>query len=71
MNHRPVARVPGFRIDIVANEIEKGRELGKSAPLGLRFSALGELVHEVQNIINRQLSEVVFTKLGTESVYNK
>ena len=30
------------------------------------FEVFGELVHEVQNIINRQLSEVVFTKLGTE-----
>jgi len=59
VNHRPVTRVPEFRIDIVANKIEKGRELGKSAPLGLKFSAFGELVHDVQNIINRQLSDML------------
>ena len=71
MNHRPVARVPEFRIDIVANEIEKGRELGKSTPFSLGFPAFGELVHEIQNVINRQISEFIITEFETESIHNE
>ena len=43
-NHGPVAWVPEFGIDVVAHEIEKGRDLGKTDSLGIGFVAFGETV---------------------------
>ena len=41
-----VARVSEFGVDIVADEIEKGRELGKADPFGVGFVSFGEAVQE-------------------------
>jgi hypothetical protein len=40
------AWVKKFGIDIVADEIEKGRELGKTDSFGVGFVAFGEAVQE-------------------------
>ena len=43
-DHRPVSWVTKLEIDIVADEIEKGRELGITNSLGVRFVAVYEAV---------------------------
>jgi hypothetical protein len=43
-DHGPVAGIPEFGINIVTDEIEKGRELGKANSLGVGFVAFGEAV---------------------------
>ena len=40
-----------FRIDIVADEIEKGRELGITDSFGVGFVAVGKSVQLVKDII--------------------
>jgi hypothetical protein len=39
-----------FGINIVADEIEKGRELGKTDPLGVGFVSFGEAVQEGEDV---------------------
>jgi hypothetical protein len=41
--------VPEFGIDIITDEIEKGRDLGKSDSLGVGFVSLGEAVHRMHD----------------------
>jgi hypothetical protein len=43
-DHRPVAWGKKFGIDIIANEIEKGRELVITDSLGVGFVSFGETV---------------------------
>jgi hypothetical protein len=43
-NHGPVAWIPEFGVDIVADKIKKGRELGIADSFGVGFVAFGETV---------------------------
>jgi hypothetical protein len=45
-HHGSVAWIPEFGIDIVADKIEKGRELGITDSFGVGFVAFGEAVQE-------------------------
>ena len=50
-----VARVSEFGVDIVADEIEKGRELGKADPFGVGFVSFGEAVQECKDLFRGYL----------------
>jgi hypothetical protein len=50
-NHGSVAWIPEFGIDIVADEIEKGRDLGITDSLGVGFVAFGESVQELKDLL--------------------
>jgi hypothetical protein len=52
-DHGSVARIPEFGVDIVADEIEKGRKLGKTDSLGIGFVAFGESVQELKDLLWR------------------
>ena len=50
--HGRIARVDQIRIEIVFGEIEKCQQAGESCAFGLGFATFGELVHEVQDVVN-------------------
>jgi hypothetical protein len=45
-----VAWIPEFGIDIIADEVEKGRDLGITDSLGVGFVAFGESVQECKDL---------------------
>ena len=49
--------------EIISHEIEKGGQVGKTNPLCLGFSPLGEFRHKIQNINHRHLVEVKICKI--------
>ena len=61
-DHGPVTGIPEFGIDIVADEIEKGRELGKTDPLGVGFVAFGEAVQECKDLFRGDLVDGSITE---------
>ncbi len=61
-DHGSVAWVPEFGIDIVADEIEKGRELGITDSLGVGFVSFGEAVQEGEDVFWRDLVDRSITK---------
>jgi hypothetical protein len=61
-DHGPVAWIPKFGIDIVADEIEKGRELGITDSFGVGFVSLGEAVQEGEDVFWRDLVDRSITK---------
>jgi hypothetical protein len=61
-DHGPVAWIKKFGIDIVADEIEKGRELGKTNSFGVGFVAFGESVQEGEDVFWRDLVDGSITK---------
>ncbi len=61
-DHRPIAWVLKFGIEIVAYEIEKGRELGKADPLGVRFVSFGEAVQKCEDVFRGDLINVTITE---------
>jgi hypothetical protein len=54
-DHGPVAWVTKLGIDIVADEIEKGRELGKTDSFGVGFVSFGEAVQECKDLFRGDL----------------
>ena len=56
---------------MILGEIEERQQAGKSTPFCLRFPAFRELIHEVQDVINRQIPKFVLAELRAESVQNK
>jgi hypothetical protein len=54
-DHGPVAWVPKLGIDIVADEIEKGRELGIADPFGVGFVSLGEAIQKCKDLFRGDL----------------
>ena len=67
-DHGSVAWVPKLGIDMVADEIEKGRELGKTDPLGVGFVAFGEAVQEGEDVFRGDLIDRTITELTDESL---
>ncbi len=61
-DHGSIACVPEFGIDIVAYEIEGGRELGKTDPLGVGFVSLGEAVQECKDLFRGDLVDGTITE---------
>ena len=53
--HGPVAWITKFGINIVADEIEKGRELGITDSLGVGFVSLGEAVQKGEDVFRGDL----------------
>jgi hypothetical protein len=51
-----------FGINIVADEIEKGRELGKTDPLSVGFVSFGEAVQEGEDVFRDDLVDRTITK---------
>jgi hypothetical protein len=51
-----------FGIDIVADEIEKGRELGKTDSLGVGFVSFGEAVQEGEDLFRGDLVDGSITE---------
>jgi hypothetical protein len=50
--HRRIAWIGEIRIEIVFGKIEKCHQAGESSTFCLGFATFGELIHEVQNVIN-------------------
>jgi hypothetical protein len=69
--HWGVARIDKIGIEIVFNEIEEGQQAGESSSFGLRLSAFGESVHEVQDVFHRQIGKFIITELITEPFQNE
>jgi hypothetical protein len=61
-DHGSIAGVPEFGIDIVADEIEKGRELGKANPFGVGFVSFGKAVHECEDVFRCNLVDGSITE---------
>jgi hypothetical protein len=62
-DHGSIAWVPKLWIDIVADEIEKGRELGKADSFGVGFVSLGEAIQECEDVFRCDLVDGTITKL--------
>ena len=61
-DHGSIAWITKFGIDIVADEIKKGRELGKADPLGVGFVSLGEAVQEGKDVFRGDMFDRSITK---------
>ena len=63
-DHGPVAWVPEFGIDILADEVEKGRELGITDSFGVGFVSLGEAIQEGEDVFWRDLVDGSITEFS-------
>ena len=60
--------IGAIRVDVVADEIEKRRQVGITDVFGVRLVAVGNAVQKRQDLIGRKLSNLSISKILTESV---
>ena len=58
LQHGRITWIDEIRINICFGKIEKCRQAGESSTFGLGFAAVGDLVHEIQDVINGQIVNV-------------
>ena len=58
-------------IEIVADEIEEGTDVGIADAFGVRLVAFGESIQKSQDIVGRYLIDLVITEFQTELINDR